>query len=64
MSYRVHNLWPVPVYQTTISGVDPITFEYLMNLEVSNFDEKNFTLAIINLQEALDKKEIKKNCHT
>lgn len=43
MSYRVHNLWPVPVYQTTIAGVDPITFEYLMNLEVSNFDEKNFT---------------------
>jgi len=43
MNYKVHNLWPIPVYQTKTDSIDPIAFEYLMNLEVSNFDETSYT---------------------
>jgi len=43
MNYKVHNLWPIPVYQTKTDSIDPISFEYLMNLEVSNFDETSYT---------------------
>lgn len=43
MSYKVHNLWAVPVYQTKIKGVDIITEKMLINSEFSSFDEKNPT---------------------
>ena len=43
MNYKVHDLWPISVYQAKTDSIDPIAFEYLMNLEVSNFDETSYT---------------------
>jgi uncharacterized protein (TIGR02466 family) len=39
----VHHVWPIPLYQSRLDPVDPITYAYLVNQEFSNFGDENFT---------------------
>lgn len=43
MTYKVHNLFPTPVYHTSVAGVDPIIERFLINSDFSNFDENSPT---------------------
>jgi uncharacterized protein (TIGR02466 family) len=43
MTYQMHNLFPIPLYQTSIKGPDPIMEKILINSEFSHFDEASPT---------------------
>lgn len=54
MTYQMHNLFPIPLYQTSIKGPDPIMEKILINSEFSHFNEASPTHLETTTRQLLD----------